>query len=53
MTIEELTDLKKEVQIMLALDHPNIVRYYETYDDRKNIYLCMELCEGGEILKCQ
>lgn len=32
------------------MDHPNIVKYYETYDDDKNIYLCMEYCSGGELL---
>lgn len=53
MTIEELMDLKKEVQIMMALDHPNIVKYFETYEDWQNIFLVMELCEGGEILKSQ
>ena len=28
---------------MINLDHPNIVKYYETYDDVKFIYLVMEL----------
>lgn len=34
---------------MQQVDHPNIVKYYETYDDVKYIYLCMELCTGGEL----
>lgn len=34
---------------MQQVDHPNIVKYYETYDDKKYIYLCMELCQGGEL----
>ena len=34
---------------MQQVDHPNIVKYYETYDDVKYIYLCMELCQGGEL----
>lgn len=34
---------------MQQVDHPNIVKYYETYDDKKYIYLCMELCRGGEL----
>ena len=36
--------------ILQTLDHPNIVKYYETYDDVKYIYLVMELCSGGELL---
>jgi serine/threonine protein kinase len=27
------------------------VKYYETYDDSKYIYLCMELCPGGELFE--
>ena len=34
---------------MQQVDHPNIVKYYETYDDKKYIYLCMELCTGGDL----
>jgi calcium-dependent protein kinase len=36
---------------MQQVDHPNIVKYYETYDDSKYIYLCMELCTGGELFE--
>ena len=36
---------------MQQVDHPNIVRYYETYDDYRYIYLCMEICEGGELFE--
>lgn len=25
------------------------MKYYETYDDKKYLYLCMELCRGGEL----
>ena len=46
---EDLTNLMNEVQLMQTVDHPNIVKYYETYDDVKHIYLCMELCTGGEL----
>jgi serine/threonine protein kinase len=27
------------------------VKYYETYDDVKYIYLVMELCSGGELFE--
>jgi calcium-dependent protein kinase len=36
--------------MMQTVDHPNIVKYYETYDDKRYIYLCMELCEGGDLI---
>jgi serine/threonine protein kinase len=37
------------VEILTKLDHPNIVKYYETYIDEKYIYLVMEYIGGGEL----
>jgi calcium-dependent protein kinase len=51
MSEEDLLSLRREVQIMQQVDHPNIVKYYETYDDKKYIYLCMEYCSGGDLFK--
>ena len=42
---KSLKNLICEIQILAKLDHPNIVKYYETYDDDKYFYLVMELCE--------
>ena len=36
---------------MIQVDHPHIVKYYETYEDKKFIYLCMELMTGGELIE--
>ncbi|OII72491.1 calcium calmodulin dependent protein kinase [Cryptosporidium ubiquitum] len=47
--VEALENFMKEINILKNLDHPNIVKLYETYQDKKNIYLVMELCSGGEL----
>ena len=39
----------REVNLMIKLDHPNIIKLYEVYENDKNIYLIMELCTGGEL----
>ncbi|KAL4465828.1 hypothetical protein ABPG74_004065 [Tetrahymena malaccensis] len=38
-----------EINIMKELDHPNVIRLYETFEDQRNVYLSMELCQGGEL----
>ncbi|CAK0827742.1 unnamed protein product [Prorocentrum cordatum] len=40
---------RKEVEIMSMLDHPHIVRLFETFEDSKNYHLVMEVCSGGEL----
>lgn len=35
--------------ILKKLDHPNIVKLYETYEDESYLYLVEDLCEGGEL----
>lgn len=39
----------REINIMKMLDHPNIIKLFETFDDRNSTYLIMELCRGGEL----
>merc|ERR1712190_81935 len=39
----------REIAIMKMMDHPNIIKLYETFEDHRNIYLVMELCLGGEL----
>lgn len=33
----------------VQMDHPNIIKLIETYEDETAIYLVMELCAGGEL----
>lgn len=33
------------------MDHPNIIKLFEVYEDDKNLYLVMELCTGGELFE--
>lgn len=34
---------------MRVVDHPNLIRYYETYEDERYLHLVMELCAGGDL----
>jgi calcium-dependent protein kinase len=41
---------KTEINILAMLDHPNILRLFEVFEDQKKFYLIMELCTGGNLL---
>ena len=40
----------REVEIQKNLDHPNIVKVYEFFEDSDNFYLINEFIDGKEIL---
>ena len=42
--------IKYEIDIIITLDHPNIIKCYETFEDEKQIYIVMKFCSGGELL---
>jgi calcium-dependent protein kinase len=46
---EYVTSLLNEIDILKKLDHPNIVKIYEFYEDKYNFYLITEYIEGGEL----
>jgi calcium-dependent protein kinase len=40
-----------EIEHLLLLDHPHVVRLYEYYEDAKFYYLVMDYCTDGDLLK--
>ena len=39
----------KEINVLTSLDHPNILKCYEIFEDSWRFYVSMEYCEGGEL----
>jgi len=46
---EEFELVKTEIELLKKLDHPNIMRMYETYHVGCTVFLIIELCEGGPL----
>ena len=46
----EIKSIVDEIAILSKLDHPYIVKYFETYDDKNYLYLVMEYIDGEELL---
>ncbi|KAL9240571.1 hypothetical protein vseg_014773 [Gypsophila vaccaria] len=46
-----IEDVRREVKILKALSgHKHMLKFYEALEDSNNVYIVMELCEGGELL---
>ena len=44
-----IESLKKEISILMMIDHPNIVKLIEVLASKTKIYLVLEYIEGGEL----
>ena len=44
-----VTSVFDELNILKQLDHPNIVKIFEYFQDETNVYLIMEYLRGGSL----
>ena len=47
--IKNMERFKQEITILQKLDHPNVLKLYEYFEDDRNVYLITEICKGGEL----
>ncbi|CAI0544712.1 unnamed protein product [Linum tenue] len=46
-----IEDVRREVKILKSLcGHKHMIRFHDAFEDGNNVYIVMELCEGGELL---
>eukprot|EP00775_Hariotina_reticulata_P012071 gene12071-12212_t len=45
----ELDQKKREVIVLAALQHPNIIRYHDCFSDGSKLYIVMEWADGGDL----
>ncbi len=43
------SEVKKEIDILSQVDHPNIVKYLEHFETDHYLYIVMEFCPGGDL----
>ena len=51
-TSDQKMRYKKEIYMLKALEHPNIVKVREYWEDAERIYVCFEFLKGNELF-CQ
>jgi len=49
MTEEDRVGLINEIDILKQVDHPNIVKLIDVYEDESTFSLVLELMSGGEL----
>ncbi|ANQ08189.1 Calcium-dependent protein kinase 3 [Plasmodium coatneyi] len=42
--------INEEINVLIYLDHPNIIKIFDVYENVDCTYIVMELCEGGELM---
>lgn len=47
--VGRLETLKREIDILRTMDHPNIIKLVDVFEDDKYLHLVTELCTGGEL----
>lgn len=45
----DMQAMKKEIENLTNLDHPHILKLYEVYSTKDQIYLVTDFCPGGEL----
>ncbi len=41
--------LKRELNILKMVDHPNVIKFYEIFQDKDSFHLVMEYLEGRDL----
>lgn len=46
-----MEDIRREIAILQEINHENIIRLYEVYENKQNVILVLELVSGGELFE--
>jgi len=49
--VRRIEILMREIEILKTMDHPNIIKLIDVYEDERFLHLVTELCTGGELFE--
>ena len=47
--VSKIEVLKREIEILKEVKHPNIIELIDVFEDSKYLHLVTEICTGGEL----
>ncbi|EMP28027.1 Serine/threonine-protein kinase Nek5 [Chelonia mydas] len=51
MPVKEKEASQKEVILLAKMKHPNIVTFYSSLQEKNKLYIVMEYCDGGDLMR--
>ena len=45
----DYSTILREIEILKSIDHPNIIKFYECFNEQSFIHIVLEYCKGGEL----
>ncbi|XP_004844184.1 serine/threonine-protein kinase Nek5 isoform X3 [Heterocephalus glaber] len=51
MPIHEKEASEKEVILLAKMKHPNIVTFFSSFEENNRLFIVMEYCDGGDLMK--
>nr|XP_005305682.1 serine/threonine-protein kinase Nek5 [Chrysemys picta bellii] len=51
MPVKEKEASQKEVILLAKMKHPNIVTFYSSLQEKNKLYILMEYCDGGDLMR--
>uniref|UniRef100_A0A8D2JIU1 non-specific serine/threonine protein kinase n=1 Tax=Varanus komodoensis TaxID=61221 RepID=A0A8D2JIU1_VARKO len=51
MSRKEKESSQEEVSLLARMKHPNIVAFYTSFHEKNKLYIIMEYCDGGDLMK--
>ncbi|XP_043927605.1 serine/threonine-protein kinase Nek5-like isoform X3 [Protopterus annectens] len=51
MPLKEKEASQKEVILLSKMKHPNVVAFYDSFEEKCKLYIVMEYCDGGDLMR--
>lgn len=48
LSLKDIELLKREIEVLKVCQHPNIIRFYDVFENSDYIYIVMEYLQGGD-----